>query len=70
MPTSGEVTTNGGTTRQSLGLPAGIIPNTAFSCPEPTACIVGGIPLASWTSAVPAIQLLLTTTDGGATWDE
>jgi hypothetical protein len=68
-PTSGEVTTNGGATWQTLGLPSGLFLDTNFSCPTVTTCMVGAVPL-SETDSTPTTQLLLTSTNGGTKWTE
>lgn len=70
MPTSGEVTTDGGLTWRPLELPSGVRLDTGFSCPTATTCMVGAIPLAAAVGPAQRTQLFLATTDGGTTWTE
>jgi photosystem II stability/assembly factor-like uncharacterized protein len=61
--------TDGGATWQEIKLPSGLFQDTPFSCFNATSCMVGaeaGFGSGVGGSNVP--QVLLSTTDGGATW--
>jgi hypothetical protein len=69
--TGAYVSTDAGNTWKPLSLPAGVNLDTKLTCPNATTCMVGSQILGPDTmggSREP--QLILTTTDGGATWSE
>ena len=71
ITTGAYLSTDAGDTWRALSLPSSVNLNTKFSCPSATTCMVGSQAMGPDTvggSRQP--QLLLTTTDGGATWSE
>jgi photosystem II stability/assembly factor-like uncharacterized protein len=69
--TGAYVSTDAGRTWQSLTLPPGVDLDTKFTCPSATTCMVGS--QAHGTNTVNGSsrpQVLLTTTDRGASWSE
>jgi photosystem II stability/assembly factor-like uncharacterized protein len=71
VTTGAYVSTDAGSTWRALSLPSGVNLDTKFTCPSATTCMVGSQAMGPDTvegSREP--QLLLATTDGGATWSE
>jgi photosystem II stability/assembly factor-like uncharacterized protein len=72
--TGAYVSTDAGRTWQPLTLPAGVNLDTKFTCPSATTCMVGSQgfsgPGTNIGNGVSEPQMLLTTTDGGASWSE
>jgi photosystem II stability/assembly factor-like uncharacterized protein len=69
--TGAYVSTDAGTTWQPLTLPPGVNLDTKFTCPSASVCMVGSQVMNGGTiNGNNDPQLLLRTSDGGATWSE